>query len=87
MSQNNPLPASAPAQDTRDSQWKTRTYAMGLALGALAGFIASYLFARSAEENEDGKPQPIPTSTLLGLVLTGLSFIRQIAESGKPRKK
>jgi H+/Cl- antiporter ClcA len=84
MSQNNPLPNTTPS---RDESWKTRLYAIGVMLGALAGFIASYLFARSAEENEDGKPQPIPTSTLLGLVLTGLSLIRQIAESGKPRKK
>ncbi|MCS6834453.1 MAG: hypothetical protein NZ750_00350 [Anaerolineae bacterium] len=83
MSQNNPLSGTP----VRDESWKTRTYAIGILSGALAGFIASYLFARAAEENEDGKPQPIPTSTLLGLILTGLSFIRQIAESGKPRKK
>lgn len=74
-------------QSTPNQEWKPRLYAIGVALGALMGFVSAYLFARSAEEGEDGKPQPIPTSTLLGLFLAGLSFIRQIAESGKPRKK
>lgn len=78
------LPTSAASEDN----WKTRVYAMGVMVGALMGFISAYLFARAAEENsENGKPQQIPTGTLLGLLLSAMSLMRQIAESGKQPKK
>ncbi|MCU0511767.1 MAG: hypothetical protein MUE40_04260 [Anaerolineae bacterium] len=77
-----------PARTTLPAtNWQTRTYAVGMGLGALLGLIAAYLFNRAAAESEDGKPQPIPTATLIGLVLSVITLIRQIAESGKPRKK
>lgn len=81
MTDNLPTPASP------EVNWKTRTYAMGAIVGALMGFISAYMFARAAEENsEDGKPQRIPTGTVLGLLLSAMSLMRQIAESGKPKK-
>jgi H+/Cl- antiporter ClcA len=72
---------------TGNPNWKTRTYLMGVLLGAGMGLISAYLFNRSAEENDEGKPQEIPTGTLIGLLLSVITLIRQIAESGKPRKK
>lgn len=71
-----------------DNSWKTRTYIIGGVVGALFGLASAYLFSRTAEENsEDSKPEKIPTGTLIGLTLSAISLLRQIAESGKPRKK
>lgn len=76
-----------PTQTTSEEDWKTRTYFMGVAIGAFMGLVSAYMFARAAEEaSEDGKPQRIPTGTVIGLLLSAMSFIRQIAESGKPKK-
>lgn len=72
---------------TPDNAWKTRTYALGLIAGAVMGLISAYMFTRAAEENDDGKPNAIPTGTLIGILLSVLGLIRQIAESGKPKKK
>lgn len=72
-------------QENREN-WKRNIYVMGLALGAAFGLITAHLFARAAEENEDGKPPKIATTTLVGLLLSVLSLIRQIAESGKKKK-
>ncbi|MFQ3647480.1 MAG: hypothetical protein SNJ54_16825 [Anaerolineae bacterium] len=72
----------------RDDSWKSRTYVMGVLLGAAVGLMSAYLFVRSAEENpETGRPEPIQTGTLITLVLAILGLMRQIAESGKPRRK
>lgn len=72
----------------RDDSWKSRTYVMGFILGAAVGLMSAYLFVRSAEENpETGRPEPIQTGTLITLVLAILGLMRQIAESGKPRRK
>jgi hypothetical protein len=61
---------------------------MGVLLGAAVGLMSAYLFVRSAEENpETGRPEPIQTGTLITLVLAILGLMRQIAESGKPRRK
>lgn len=76
-----------PTPDMSDTSWKTRTYAMGILAGAVMGFISAYMFTRAAEENEDGKPNSIPTGTLIGILLSVLGLIRQIAESGKPKKR
>jgi len=67
--------------------WKQRTYITGIAIGSLAGLFSAYLFARAAEENEDGKPQQMSTGTLISLTLAVLGLVRQIAESGKQKKK
>ena len=74
-------------QTSNSQEWRTRTYVMGAFLGAGMGLLSAYLFNRAAEENEEGKPHPIPTGTLLTLVLSVITLIRQIAESGKPKKK
>lgn len=73
-----------PMTPTQDN-WKSRLYLSGAMMGAVVGFLSAYLFARSAQEDENGKPQPIPTGTLIGLLLSVMTLMRQIAESGKPK--
>ncbi len=68
-----------------EEDWKTRNYLAGAFIGAVLGVMSAYLFARSAEENDTGKPEPIPTGTLIGLLLSVMALVRQIAETGKPK--
>lgn len=72
--------------DPRAEDWKTRTYLMGAGLGAVLGLMSAYMFSRAAEENEDARPAPIPTTTLIGILLSLMTLIRQIAETGKKKK-
>lgn len=70
--------------------WKTRTYTLGLIAGGLFGLISAYLYTRAAEEDAlrgGGKPQPVSTAQLIGLLLAALGLIRQISEAGKPARK
>ena len=73
---------------TQDARWKRRAYVIGTLGGAVTGLIAAYLYSRASEEEiaRAGKPQQIPTTTMIGLLLSALSLIRQIAEAGKPKK-
>lgn len=68
--------------------WKTQTYILGGILGAALGFLSAYFFAKEAEhrEEDDKRPEIAPT-TLLGLALSAITLIRQIAESGKKNKE
>lgn len=72
-----------------DPNRKTRFYLTGMIAGATFGLLSAYLYTRAAEEDgEDGQPNPIGTMQLIGLILSALSLIRQIAESGKrPKRK
>ena len=68
---------------------KTRIMITGVIIGAIFGFISSYLYARAAAENDNpdaGKPESISTGQLLTLLLAILGLIRQISELGKPAK-
>lgn len=69
------------------TDWKTKSYLTGIIAGATFGLLSAYLYTRSAEEEGSDKPNPIGTMQLIGLILSALSLIRQIAESGKPPKK
>lgn len=76
--------------EQNETNWKNQIYLMGTLSGAIFGLIASYLFARAAEEEaerNDGKPSKIKTGQLITLGLSGLGLIRQISEMGKPDKK
>lgn len=69
---------------------KTRIMLIGISMGALFGFISSYLYTRAAEENDNpdaGTAQSISTGQLLGLLLAMVGIVRQISELGKPDKK
>ncbi|MBZ0304143.1 MAG: hypothetical protein K8J31_30690 [Anaerolineae bacterium] len=72
-----------------DSNWKTRAYVVGVLTGAIFGLLSAYLYSRAAEENAaqtGGKPQQIPTWTMITMAGSALALARQIAEAGKPRK-
>ncbi len=67
---------------------RARIIALGIGLGAVVGLVSSYLYTRAAEENADaeaGAPGAISTGQLLGVLLTMLGLIRQIAALGKPK--
>lgn len=73
----------------QSSNWKTRSYIIGVIGGAVFGLVVAALYARSAEEDanrNDGKPPQIPTTALIGLALSALGLARQIAEAGRPKK-
>ncbi len=68
---------------------KARIIVAGGAIGALLGLLSSYLYTRAAAENDNAEgsaPKPISTGQLLGVLLTILGLVRQIAELGKPKK-
>ena len=68
----------------------TRIMLTGIGFGAVVGFLSSYLYTRAADEHanaEAGARQPVSTGQLLGVLLTALGLVRQIAALGKPDKK
>lgn len=69
-------------------KWKTQTYVVGTVGGALFGLIVAYLFARASEEQlaASGERPQIPTTAIIGMVLSALGLARQIAEAGRPKK-
>lgn len=74
--------------DNNAPNWKSRTYVMGILLGAAMGLLSAYLFAREAEDEQQDDERPeIPPSVLLGLALSALTLVRQIAESARKGKK
>lgn len=70
----------------KDESWKGRTFAMFGGVGAALGVVTAYLYVRSAEEQPEGERQKLSTGTMISLLLATLALIRQIAESGKPKK-
>ena len=71
-----------------DDSWRNRNYLMGLLFGGLMGVVSAYLFNRSAEESADeGERQEISTPAMIGIALSAITLVRQIAESNRPRKK
>jgi len=61
---------------------------LGAVLGAVMGFLSAYLFAQEAEDASDDKEASpeIPASAFLGLALSAISLVRQIAETGRKKK-
>ena len=68
---------------------QTRTYALGVILGAVAGLLAAVLYARAAEEERraGGEPQGLQTGQLITISLALLGIVRQVAEMGRPDTK
>lgn len=74
----------------QSSNWKAKAYIIGTVGGAVFGLAAAFLYARAAEEEalqNDGKPPQIPTTALIGFVLSAMGLARQIAEAGRPKRK
>ncbi|MCA9884646.1 MAG: hypothetical protein KC546_13025 [Anaerolineae bacterium] len=89
MADQNNVVESVADSVTGEESWKNRTYIVGVIGGAIVGGLSAMLYVRSAEESleETGEPPSVSTGTLLSLVLAALGLIRQIAESGKSKKK
>jgi len=71
----------------RDDSWRNRNYLLGAVIGGLMGMVSAYLFNRSADESDDGEAQQISTPAMIGIAISAITLIRQIAESNRPRKK
>lgn len=71
---------------TNDESWKPRIYVVGVLSGAALGLLSAYLFAREVEDDDEAEGPEIAPSALLGLALSTLALIRQIAESGRKKK-
>jgi hypothetical protein len=71
----------------RDDSWRNRNYLLGVIVGGLMGMVSAYLFNRSADESDDGEAQQISTPAMIGIALSAITLIRQIAESNRSRKK
>lgn len=69
--------------------WRTRSYMLWTAAGALFGVLSGYMYTRAAAEHAErnGDKPPAPgTMELMGLALAALAVVRQVAELGKPNE-
>ena len=82
--------------ETQDKQEearkKTITYVAGSLLGAAAGLLSAYLFSKESEARkknlaEGEEPPEVPATAWLGLLVSAVTLIRQIAETGSRRRK
>lgn len=71
----------------KDDSWRNRNYLLGVIVGGLMGVVSAYLFNRSADEANDDEVQEISTPAMIGIALSAITLVRQIAESNRPRKK
>lgn len=67
------------------SNWKTKSYLLGAAVGLVFGLFAAYFYTRAAEDDASrlGKPARVQTGEVIGLALAALAIVRQIAELGR----
>ncbi len=70
--------------------WRMRTFVVGGLVGALFGLASAYIYVRSVERR--GEPPELAPSDAVGLGLTALGLLRQIAtineiDKGKAKKK
>lgn len=69
------------------NNWKTSRFALGGVLGLLAGLASAYLYTRSAEENNSGRPPArISTGDIFRLVLSAVGLVRLISDMGADRQ-
>jgi hypothetical protein len=66
---------------TETAQWRNKTLAAGVIIGALVGLGAAYLLVQKADR-EKGKLE-VGTGGGIKLGLIVLSFLRQISQLGK----
>jgi hypothetical protein len=68
--------------------WRMKAFLVGGVVGALFGLASAYIYVRSVEKR--GEPPELAPSDAVGLGLTALGLLRQIAsvnEEAKPKKK
>lgn len=79
----NPNPQSSPPNP------RTQIFVLGAIGGLLIGLITAYLYDRSAGDYQrpvDGTNR-IKTTELIGLLIAGVAFVRQITELGRSDQK
>jgi hypothetical protein len=68
--------------------WRMKAFFIGGAVGALFGVACAYIYVRSVERH--GQPPELAPGDAVGLGLTALGLLRQIAsinEEDKAKKK
>ena len=68
--------------------WRMKAFVIGGAVGALFGVASAYIYVRSVETR--GEPPELAPSEAVGIGLTALGLLRQIAtinEQDKSKKK
>jgi hypothetical protein len=65
-----------------DDNWKTKTYIVGLVVGALFGAGTAYLLVRTAEESGSGGPPSISTGDFIKSAVGIVGVMRGIAALG-----
>jgi hypothetical protein len=68
--------------------WRVRAFVVGGVIGAIFGVASAYIYVRSVEKR--GAPPDLAPSDAVGLGLTALGLLRQIAalnEEDKTKKK
>lgn len=68
--------------------WRMKAFVIGGVVGALFGLASAYIYVRSVEKR--GEPPELAPSDAVGLGLTALGLLRQIAavnEEDKSKKK
>lgn len=71
----------------QDESWRNRNYLMGIVAGGILGMVTAYLFNRSADEAADDEVSEVSTPAMIGIAISAVTLIRQIAESNRPRKR
>jgi hypothetical protein len=72
----------------KDMDWRMKTFVIGGIAGALFGVACAYIYVRSVEKK--GEPPELAPGDAVGLGLTALGLLRQIAslnEEEKGKKK
>jgi len=69
--------------DTSPSDKRLRTTIIGSAVGALAGVFAEMFYIRAKGSSGTAQPRRVHPSTLIGIGITALNLLRQIADLGE----
>ena len=69
--------------ETSPNDKRLRTTVIGSVVGALAGVVAAMFFIRSQESSGTAQPRRVHPSTLIGIGITALTLLREIADLGE----
>jgi hypothetical protein len=67
---------------TETSQWRNKTLAAGVFIGALVGLGAAYLLIQKADRDQGKLEVGTGGGIKLGLIV--LNFLRQVSQLGQP---
>jgi hypothetical protein len=69
--------------ETSPNDKRLRTTIIGSVVGALAGVMAAMFFIRAKQSSGAAQARRIHPSTLIGIGITALNLLRQIADLGE----